>query len=504
MRPRWGWCVATAALLFILGADVRNCFAKSCGPPPRAKPQRRKGGESFAPLPLPATPLRRTEKKRPPAPPALIGKIQYGKLVWTTDARGRRTSYRDWTTDPNDIKSLVQLTNRALNIRYRPIETTFGAFSYNPAEIPILYLTGHEGFALNDEQRKRLYWFINDGGYLIGDACCGSPDFFEAFVREMRKTFPNRPLHLLAPDHPLYTCHGRIPDVEIMVEGKDKGRIAPKIYGINVGCRTAVFVSPYDLSCGWDGHEHPTGMRVRTRDARRIGVNLMTYCLANYQLGRFLSTQKVYHQENQKTRDEFVFAQVTHSGDWEPHPNGIMALMRYVSANSTLPIQFKRVGVDLRSSRALRYPVLYMTGHEDFKLSDPEAAGLRNYLRNGGVLVADACCGRKAFDAAFRRELAKALPKGVALQPIPLDHPIYTVRAPIAKVRYTNMLRQRRPGLTTPTLEGVSISGQLAVVYSRYGLGTAWDGQERPYSLAYDPDDALRLGMNVLVYAMTH
>src|SRR5436190_24120839 len=35
-----------------------------CGPPPRAKPQSRTGGESFPPLPLPATPLRRTEKKR--------------------------------------------------------------------------------------------------------------------------------------------------------------------------------------------------------------------------------------------------------------------------------------------------------------------------------------------------------------------------------------------------------------------------------------------------------
>ena len=42
-----------------------------CGPPPRAKPQSRTGGESFPPLPLPATPLRRSEKKRPPAPPAL-------------------------------------------------------------------------------------------------------------------------------------------------------------------------------------------------------------------------------------------------------------------------------------------------------------------------------------------------------------------------------------------------------------------------------------------------
>ena len=503
MRRRVLWGLFLACSLSV-ALDGRVCLAKSCGPPPRAKPQRRKGGESFAPLPLPATPLRRTEKKRPPAPPALVGKIEYGKVVWTTDAQGRRSSYRDWTTDPNDIKSLVNLTNAALNIRYRPISTSFEKASYNPAEIPILYLTGHEAFGLSEDQRKKLYWFVNDGGYLIGDACCGSDEFFESFMAEMRTTFPRNPLRPIASDHPVYTSHYRIDEVDVMVEGKPMGKMAPKMFGISVGCRTAVFVTPYDLSCGWDGHEHKTGKRVRVADARQMGVNIMAYCLANYQLGRFLSTQRVYHQENQRTRDEFVFAQVIHNGDWEPCPNGIMSLMRYVSANTTMPIQYKRVGVDLRNAEILRHPMLYMTGHEAFTLTDAEVAGLRNYLRNGGLLFANACCGRKAFDAAFRREMAKVLPQGVALQGLPLDHPVYKIRTPVRTVRYTHMLTERQPDLNVPTLEGVSIQGQLAIIYSRYGVGTAWDGQERPYSLAYDTDDALRVGMNVLLYGMTH
>jgi len=56
----------------------------------------------------------------------------------------------------------------------------------------------------------------------------------------------------------------------------------------------------------------------------------------------------------------------------------------------------------------------------------------------------------------------------------------------------------------TPALEGVTYNGQLAVVYSRFGLGSVWDEYERPYARAYAPADALRLGTNVLVYAMTH
>ena len=68
--------VATASQVF--AEEGFNVPKGPCGSAPPAAPQRRKGGEGVPPLPLPATPLRRTERKRPPAPPALVAKIQYG------------------------------------------------------------------------------------------------------------------------------------------------------------------------------------------------------------------------------------------------------------------------------------------------------------------------------------------------------------------------------------------------------------------------------------------
>lgn len=501
LRSQWMlWLV-----LICLGLSVGAvCWAKSCGPPPKAEPQRRKGGESFPPLPLPATPLRRTEKKRPPAPPALVGKVQYGKVVRTRDAKGNLTTYRDWTTDPGDIKTIVRLTNSALGIRYRPIQTTFERFSYNPAEIPILYLTGHEAFSLDDEKRQQVIQYLNDGGTLLGDACCGSDEFFSAFVSETKQMFPNKPLRLLEPDHPIYAAHYRIETVEAIEEGKSVGQVRPPILGINIGCRTAVLAWPYDLSCGWDGHTHEHGKRIAIKDARRLGVNIMVYCLANYQLGRFLSTQRIFHEAGEPTRDEFVFALAMHSGDWNPAPNGIMSLLRYARATSTLPVQFKRADVRFSDPDVLRYPVIYMTGHTRFRLDDAEIAGLRNYLANGGVLFASACCGRTAFDVSFRKEITKALPDGVKLEPIPLDHPLYSAHAQIRTVHTSPMLAAQQPELTVPALEGVSFEGRLAVIYSRYGVGSEWDGQERPYALCYCEEDALRIGTNVIVYALTH
>ena len=68
-----------------------------------------------------------------------------------------------------------------------------------------------------------------------------------------------------------------------------------------------VLFTRFDLSCGWDGHSHPQGSRVMPEDARRIGANMLTYCLANYQLGRKLAVEKVYFQDKEPTRDELLF-----------------------------------------------------------------------------------------------------------------------------------------------------------------------------------------------------
>jgi hypothetical protein len=84
-------------------AQAQHSGPIDCGPPPHAKPQSRTGGESFPPLPLPATPLRRTEKKRPPTPPLLIGKMALGPIRFVNRG-GKRVQYRDWMTDLDPVE----------------------------------------------------------------------------------------------------------------------------------------------------------------------------------------------------------------------------------------------------------------------------------------------------------------------------------------------------------------------------------------------------------------
>ena len=473
-----------------------------CGPPPPAKPHHQTGGESFPPLPLPATPLRRSEKKRPPSPPALVGKAALGATRWTTKD-GRRVQYRDWMTDPADVMTLLAWTADKLGISYRAVEVDFGHFSFDPRELPALLLAGHNRFELTDEVREKLARYVMDGGTILGDACCGWNDFAESFRREIELIFPGRPLHVMLPEEPVYASYYKLGDLTYK---KGDGSIfsgPPCLEGIDFGCRAGVIFSPRDLTCGWDGHEHPRGTRVVIPEAREVGANIITYILGTFQLGRFLSTTKVYHDAAAPTRDDLVFAQLIHQGDWDPDPSAVHNLLKYARDHSTLDVKFKRENVRLTDPKVATYPLLYITGHRDFAWTPEEAAALGRYLKAGGLLLGDACCGRISFDAAFRREIAKALP-GRRLERLPPAHPLYHCLGDIKQVEYTPRVREDFGELKSPELEGITIDGRLAVIYSRFDLGNGWEQFPHAYSYGLKDESALRIGANALVFAVTH
>jgi len=494
--------VGAAGLPAIAWGDEGDSGPIDCGPPPPAKPQRRTGGESFPPLPLPVTPLRRTEKKRPPTPPALVGKAALGATRWTT-RNGKRVQYRDWMTDPADVKTLLAWTSDKLGISYRAVETEFDHFSFDPRELPALLFAGHNHFALSDEVRALLARFVLDGGTIIGDACCGWNDFAESFRGEMERIFPGRPLRKMLPEEPLFSSYHKLGDLTYKKADGSTFVEPPCLEGIDFGCRAGVIFSPRDLTCGWDGHEHPRGTRVVIDQARQLGANMITYILGTFQLGRFLGTTKVYHEAAAPTRDDFVFAQLIHEGDWDPDPSAVHNLLKFARENSTLEVKFKRANVRLDDPKAAAFPLLYITGHHDFVWSKQEAALLGRYLQAGGMLLADACCGRLAFDAALRRELARALPDA-KLEPIPADHPIYHCLFDIERVEYTPRVREDFGELAAPALEGISLDGRLAVVHSRFDLGNGWEQFPHAYSYGLQERSALQLGANILAYAVTH
>lgn len=495
--------VVGAALSTAWCAEWQNPKANK---PPRAKPHRRSAAESFPPLPLPATPLRRSERKRQPAPPALVGMVNFSESKFAI-VDGQRKRVSAFPTTQIDIERLMKHANSRLKVRYRFINMTLDKFSWNPTELPLLYITGWTPMPkLSDELIAKLRRYLYDGGTLVVHAQCGRLPFRQTARVQIARILPQRHLGPVDTDSPLFNAYYPIKHMRIRRDDKPFQARKPYIEAVYLGCRPAIIYSPVDLNCGWDVVKNPIigdTMMYHQDDALALGVNIVATVLANFEYARAWGTQKIYTQQGEKTRGQLVIAQVSHGGDWDPTPHALPSLMKHIQANTTLDVQFKREVIDLASVYVSKHPVLYMTGLRDFKLKDNQVARLRSYLANGGVLIADAAAGRAAFDEAFRREIKRVLP-GAQLKDLPAASPVYQMPNKVRAVDYTSLVKTRNPSLNTPSLEGISIDGQLAVIYSSMSLSNGWEKLAYAYNRGYADSDSIRLGVNVFAYALTH
>lgn len=459
--------------------------------PPATPPAQHSSAEGLPPLPLPVVPLRRTEKKNPPSPPVLLAKIATRKQS-------------DWATNPGDCKNLLKWMAKNLDVHFSEINIPLERIPSDAKSVPVLYRTGHDAFEFSPEIRQRLRDYLLQGGTLIMDACCGRAAFVQSAIREMRELIPERPPYFLDTDHPVFRSFFDIKNIlyrpYALKAGARNGD--PSIIGIDIGCRTAVFFFRWDISCGWDDQpdserHHCLGYEIET--AKQIGANLMAYITAERSAALPLSRALDFVDAEKSKSGKFLIAEAKYSGLWKCRDSGLSMLLNSLHEQTKTPVRFEREEVDLSSSRLFDMPFVYMTGHQNFVLSEAERANLRNYLLRGGVLFAESCCGRQGFTESFRLEMDKVLP-GLQLERINNNHPIFAFPNQIRDVQPRPALAEKLQirGRIPPELHGIRHEGHLAVIFSSFGLACGWELAECPYCKGVQAKDALALGVNIL------
>lgn len=159
-----------------------------------------------------------------------------------------------------------------------------------------------------------------------------------------------------------------------------------------------------------------------------------------------------------------------------------------------------------------KFPYAYAVEVGGMFLSPPEAARLREYLLRGGFLHVDDFWGLRQ-KANFEAQIRKVFPDR-PLERLPMTHPVFHTFFDIGEVVQVPNRGNgcwggptwEQPDDTQPAIYGISDdSGRLmvAVTYNS-DLGDAWEYMD----LACYPEKysgyAYRLGLNFMIYAMTH
>ena len=185
-------------------------------------------------------------------------------------------------------------------------------------------------------------------------------------------------------------------------------------------------------------------------------------------------------------------------GDWYADEESLPQLLSFVRRETLLDVAPTEDVVKLSTDQLFTYPYLYLTGHGNVRFSPSEARRLRRYLTGGGFLHIDDNYG---LDESIRRELDKVFPDK-KLRLLPASHSIYHTHydfpGGLPKIHEHGGKAAQGFGIFSDT-------GRLMVFYSyESDLGDGWEPASVHDNSEATRRQALQMGTNILVYAMTH
>ena len=221
---------------------------------------------------------------------------------------------------------------------------------------------------------------------------------------------------------------------------------------------------------------------------------------------------------------EFYFARAIYSGEFDDYDEGGRWAIDYPKADRQFLVALERLSlvdaydedhaIELTDPGLRRHPFLYAVEVGSMSLSEAETLALRNYLLAGGFLVIDDFWGSWAWQE-FSAQMQKVLPDHTIVE-IPPEHPVFHVFYNIDQVVQVPNLRlgwgADAGGPTheydgyTPHLRGIfDDDGRLLVLINwNTDLGDAWEWADHPrYPLRFSTY-ALEMGINFVIYGMTH
>lgn len=184
-------------------------------------------------------------------------------------------------------------------------------------------------------------------------------------------------------------------------------------------------------------------------------------------------------------------------GDWYWGSSALPNFLRFVRDNSNFPVDTLEKTVQIMDEDLFRYPFLFATGHGEVRFSDEEKERLRTYLKGGGFLFLNDSYG---MDKNLRKEIRSLFPERELVE-LPFEHPIYHSYYDFPNGPPKIHEHDNKPAQGF----GVLIDGRVVLYYVyESDVGDGWEDPQVHHDPPEKREAALKMGMNILTYALTH
>lgn len=271
----------------------------------------------------------------------------------------------------------------------------------------------------------------------------------------------------------------------------------PEIYEVHNGVRTLLLLSSEDVAAAWNRYRVGGGAR-----ELRLGCNVYLYATDKTTIRSRLKSATLDRRPTVGQR-KIEVVRIRHEAGWDVEPFGWERLAAYM--DNEVGVRLVPVaGITLDSPLLQDFRVAHITGTGALTLSAAERAGLRRFLTGGGTLLADAAGGAPEFMRSLEEQLTALL--HVEPRSLPADSPILTGKGlpgavALDAVGYRRALRRPDPSRRLPALRAYLLGERAAVICSPLDISVGLLGTPVYECRGYDPDSALRVMRNLLLYA---
>jgi len=171
--------------------------------------------------------------------------------------------------------------------------------------------------------------------------------------------------------------------------------------------------------------------------------------------------------------------------------------LKQLSRESNIQADPKLHSIHLESDELYEFPFAIMTGEGGFRLSVEQREAMRNYLVNGGFIIASAGCSNPSWAKSFLREIAQVFPE-TQLKRLEPSHAVFHCLYDIPHLDLGKSSGQAH-------LEGLEVDGKIVLVFSSDGLNDSGKVSDDCCCCGGNEIKNARLvNCNLLAYTLTH
>jgi len=190
----------------------------------------------------------------------------------------------EWQTKPSALPVLLQTFNRRTEVPVRLGIRELRLSNPKIFDAPLLYITGHQSFALTPAEISQLRKYLLSGGFLFAEACCGRQGFDQALRAALRAVLPEKQFASIPLNQDVFTAPNAVQRISVtpsLASQLGTTVMAPRLEGIELQGHYAVIYSPYGMAGCWDMGQAPYALGYNDIEALQLGQNILFYALTH-------------------------------------------------------------------------------------------------------------------------------------------------------------------------------------------------------------------------------